>query len=560
MASHATHTKLATFIPAILIFCMFTACAPAQSEEMAEDTNSDLEFDPGTEEDREALFDHLLEITMERDAFASLPEHPLYQEHPKGIDVRAEMEQYRDDLIEADNAKDMWLVLNKLSNARKDRHLSLGTVENGLEVPDELRDSGVAPVRFLVDYEDLDNRFFFISDMGEEINHYTDANANPSLGDKVVSINDMSGEEYIEAIRPYWRYSSENRLWMRVSEIIGHKRSHVPHSEFYRDELELVMERPDGSRYEMNLPYLDSGDIAWQQYEDLDHIDWSRYFTREYPGFTRDPEMDEFETLNLFVSETDKPVVLLQWYGFRGDLPDAMDRLVEYADEQDLLDHDVIVDATRGRGGSNGAYALARLQPEKFRTTKHNLMISDLSEQWVRDWLERWEDDPPEHSRGQSLAYLKEWMQTDAMEAIENDSYYTNDVPFKGVQPHWGDATIYPAEKHFTGDMVVWLSPRGGSHLDQFAAQLKDNDLAHIMGMSTGSFSNSWSSTETLRFPTTDKPIVEYEWSMGHSIRPNGEILQYNTPDPHEYIPQTRDNIFDYYDKLTNRSLEHLGL
>ena len=552
------HIKsITTLFVALIVGLSLAACDVDDPDEPEED----LTFEMGTEEDRAALFDYLVEKTMERDAFASLPEHPVHREHPMGIDVVELMEQYRDDLVEAETEKEMWLALHKISNARKDRHLSVSTVEGGLEVPDELIQDVAAPIRFKVDYADLDDRFFFVSDLGEEIEQHMEGDVVPELGDRLVSVNEMSGSDYIEAIRPYWRYSTENRLWRRVSEIIGEKRSHVPHSEFYREDLELVLERPDGTRYEVVLPYLDPDEIDWQMYKDRDHLDWNRYHEREYPGFTREPVMDEYETLNLFVSDDDElPVVILQWYGFRGDLLDAMDRLMEYADEQNLLDYNVIVDATRSRGGSNGAYALARMQGEKFRATKHNLKVSDISQRWVENRLESWEENPPENERGQNPVYEKEWMETDAMNAFEEDRYYTNDVPFKGGQPKWADGTVKPAEKHFRGDMVVWLSPRGGSHLDQFAAQVVDNDLAHVMGMATGGFSNSWSASETLRFPTTDKPIVEYEWSMGHSIRPNGEILQYNPAEPHEYIPQTRDNMFEYRSMLLERSLEHMGL
>lgn len=543
------------------LLVLFTGCEPQPSDEApADQPDEDLTFDAGTEEDRAALFDYLVEKTMERDAFASLSEHPLYDDHPKGIDVVAGMERHRDALINAETDEKMWLALQKMSNARKDRHLSLGTVDGGLEVPDEMISDDIAPIRFLVDYSDLDHRYFFVSDLGERIDEYVEGGTVPQTGDRVVAINGMSGSEYIENIRPYWRYSSENRLWLRVSEIIGEKRSHVPHDLFYREELELVLERPGGERYQVSLPYMQPDEIDWQLHEEQDHLDWDRYFTREYPDFSREPEMDEWETFNLFISDDpQRPVVLVQWYGFRGDLRDAMDALMAYAEREDLLGHDVVVDATRSRGGSNGAYALARLQPEKFRTTKHNLMISDVSEEWVRSRLDYWQENPPEPERGQSSVNEMEWLERDVIPAIDQDYYYTNDVPFKGVQPPWGDATIEPADTHFTGDMVVWMSPRGGSHLDQFAAQVVDNDLAHMMGMASGGFSNSWSTTTTLRFPTTGRPIAEYEWSMGHSIRPNGEILQYNAAEPHEYIPWTRDNMFNYYEMLTERTLEHLG-
>lgn len=56
------------------------------------------------------------------------------------------------------------------------------------------------------------------------------------------------------------------------------------------------------------------------------------------------------------------------------------------------------------------------------------------------------------------------------------------------------------------------------------------------------------------------RPIVRYQWSLGHSLRPNGEILQYNPAQVHESILQTRDNYFDYHAMLLRRTLDRLGM
>lgn len=514
----------------------------------------------GTEEDRAALFEYLVEHTMERDAFASLPEHPLHEEHPAGIDVVAAMEQYRDDLVGAETELEMWHALRKISNARRDRHLGLSTVEGGLDLPDELDERAEAPLQFKVDYGDLNNRFFFVADLATDIEEYVEGPA-PALGDRLVTIDGRSTEEHVEAMRPHKRYSTENPLWWLIGDELtrtwdtyyGYAR-HLPREEFYGrltpEALNVELQRPDGTRYEVELPYLDP-----------DAIEWQGHTEREYPGFAPVEELTgEYDTYRgVYRPHDGTPVLIVDWFGFRGDLLDAMDHLMDYAEGQNMLDYHVIVDATRSRGGSNGAYALARLQDEQFRTTAHNLKVSDVSEEWTRSRLESWADDPPEESRGQNPAYLKAWMETDATNAFETGRYYTNDVPFKGVQPKWADRTVEPADRHFTGGLTVWLAPHGGSHLDQFAAQIVDNDLGHIMGMATGGYSNSWSTATTLRFPTTGEPIVEYEWSMGHSIRPNGEILQYNPAEPHTCVPQTRENFFDYHPMLLEKTLERIS-
>ena len=508
----------------------------------------------GTEEDRAALFEYLVEKTMERDAFASLPEHPLHREHPAGIDVIADMERYRDDLVGAETEVEMWHALWAISNARRDRHLRVYEIDEGIDVPDRLQQSLRAPIQFRPDYSDSDERFFFVGDLAADIDEHVSGDV-PELGDRLLTINGRSVEDYADAMRPYHHASTENPYWWELADEITRTRDRVPHDKFYDDELEtltLGFERPDGTRYTAELPYLDPGEIEWEGHGE-----------REYPGFAPVEELTgTYDTYRgvYRAEQGDTPALILDWAGFAGDLLEAMDHLMDYAEEQGILGHHVIVDATRSGGGSNGAYALARMQGEQFRTTAHNLKVSDLSEEWVRSRLESWAEDPPEPSRGQNSVYVKEWMETDAMGAFEEDMYYTNDVPFKGAQPKWADGTIEPADRHFTGGLTVWLSPEGGSHLDQFASQVVDNDIGHLMGMHTGGFSNSWWTSTTLEMPTTGEPIVEYEWSMGHSVRPNGEVLQYNPAEPHEQIPITRENYFEYHPMLLERTLERLDL
>ena len=46
-------------------------------------------------------------------------------------------------------------------------------------------------------------------------------------------------------------------------------------------------------------------------------------------------------------------------------------------------------------------------------------------------------------------------------------------------------------------------------------------------------------------------------WSIGHTIRPNGEILEGNPALPDEYIPITRENYLDYYDVLLSSAYQY---
>lgn len=539
-----------------------------------DDTNRDSDpghtFDPGTEEDRTRLFEYLVDITLERDAFASLADHPCYEEHPAGIDIVEEMERYREELIEADTDEKLWFALRKISNARRDRHLTVKTVDGGLTLTAD-RDRRVkVPIRFAVDYgdssefdyEDPEGWCFFVGDLSTDIERVVEG-PTPAVGDRLVAIRGCSVDEYVEEIRPYKRYSTEHALWWLIADEIGqtwdeyygHGR-HLPHSEFYGHSLEslaLELERPDGSRYGIELPFIDPDEIDWQGHGDP-----------TYPGFSPvDAGLEQFETIrDVYLPDNEDPsVILLDWYGFRRDLPETMDRLIEFAEENDLLDCHVIVDATRSRGGSRGSYALQRLQPQPHRGTFGNLKVSDAMAEWVADRIEGIESGKANPATVDDGTWQREWLETDVQRAIENDRRYTNDVPFKGAHaPKWSDGSIDPAPTHFRGGLTIWVGPHGGSHLDQFAAQVVDNNVGWMMGMPAGGYSSTWSYTETLRFPTTGAPIVEYQWSMGRSIRPNGETLQYNPAQPHECVPQRRDNYRDYHAELLERTFERLGI
>ena len=133
-------------------------------------------------------------------------------------------------------------------------------------------------------------------------------------------------------------------------------------------------------------------------------------------------------------------------------------------------------------------------------------------------------------------------------------------APFKLAHlPKDSDGILQPAPVHFRGQVAiinggVW----GGSHLDQFVAMFVDNDLAVFVGMPTGGYSNTWEGYEVLEFPDTGRPVVQFMWSIGHTIRPNGEVLEGNPAQPDTYIPLTRDNFREYHQTLLDTAMAAL--
>jgi hypothetical protein len=158
-------------------------------------------------------------------------------------------------------------------------------------------------------------------------------------------------------------------------------------------------------------------------------------------------------------------------------------------------------------------------------------------------------------------SWLLDWLETDVLQGLRAGQAYSNNVPFKLAHlPKYSDGVAEPAAFHFRGPMICFLSPQGGSHLDQFAAMVVDNDLGYTIGMPAGGYSNTWEWEETLLLPISKKPVAEFMWSIGHTIRSNGEILEGNPAQVDDYVPLTRDNYLRYYEILLFKALTHLGL
>ena len=77
-----------------------------------------------------------------------------------------------------------------------------------------------------------------------------------------------------------------------------------------------------------------------------------------------------------------------------------------------------------------------------------------------------------------------------------------------------------------------------------------DNKLGYSVGMPAGGCSNTWEWEEELKFPISGKPVARYMWSVGHTIRPNGEVMEGNSSPVDVYLPLTAENYLDYYNQL----------
>ncbi len=488
---------------------------------------------------REALFDMIVEKTMAREAWSP------HKNKVNGVSFPEAFEPFREEFISAETDEALFYAITRLSNVRYDGHLSVTPVEGGLALKEH--PPLAAPIHLMFDFSEQEPALF-VADFSADISDI-EGGERLSIGDRVVSINGVPAAEYVKSTRLYHRASTDASFKMRFVRSANVKSTLLPDA-FYRDSFDLVLKPNRGRQYSVSAPYKDPAEIEFRGVGD-----------QTYPGFEK---VLDFTSFDFYRPTDDRKVVIFDWYGFRSDIVEAMDAVMAYADREGLLDHDVIWDGTYSRGGGRGAYAIQRLQSKPFKTTFGNVRISDVIPLFIAERKEQFDRRQTMSDGSPELvgdpAWLMDWLLDDVTKGIKAGQVYSNDVPFKLAHaPKYSDGVLYPADTHFRGKMVCWLSPRGGSHLDQFAAIVADNGLCTILGMPAGGYSNTWEWEETLTWPGTEEPVVEYMWNIGHTIRPNGQVLEGNPAAVDEYIPLTAENYADYYDILMERTFEILS-
>ena len=439
----------------------------------------------------EALFDEIIEKTERREAFSEV------KETAQSYTALAEMKELRADFLASKSEADLYYALVKLSNARRDRHLSVNGVDGGLNVPEA--PALAAPILVLPDFSDLEEPSFFVARVGMEL-------SSLEPGDRIVAVNGRTIAEYVEEFTSWIRHSTAYGLYWHMARELPLIVRGVPLN-LYSETLNLTLENAAGEQYDVSLAY---GDAATHTVGP----------DPQYPGFEMVLERENFR---VHVGGNER-IVLLQWFDFEFSLiQDVMD-LMELAERDELLDHDLIIDVRGSSGGSFGAYAIQRLVSRPFRTTFGNVRVSDAGEALIERFqnLEVDEDAPDIFGLNLSRSWLRDWARTDAAEAIRRGDEYTPPTPFKLAHlPRDSGGTLQPAPVHFRGRTAIMDGPHGGSHLDQFLSMFADNDLAVVVGMPTGGYSNTWEHEEVLYFPGTDRPVAEFMWNIGHTLRPN---------------------------------------
>ncbi|MGD2067938.1 MAG: hypothetical protein PVI57_04575 [Gemmatimonadota bacterium] len=506
----------------------------------------------GTPRLREALFDTILARTARREAFSEIKNRTL------DFDPLEEMERLRNAVVRAESEDDLFHALVALSNARRDRHLSVGLLSGGLRPSftdgleswdgDDPPEPRAAPILVHPDYGESSAGYFVA-----EVALGAAREGGASVGDRIVSVDGVPVRDFEDAARPYIRHSTRAGFRWKLAEALPRRTALFPPG-FLRDSLTLTLRGAEGPERTVSLPYVDA-----------DQLSWTGLSRPRYPGFSLRWSTPTFD---LHLPDDGRRLVVLQWHRFESSsLVADVDRLVERARAGGFLDHAVIFDATRSGGGSLGAYAVQRLQSRPFRTTFGNLRISDVIQPFIdqkeAEFREGRVFDSGSPETVDDGTWLMEWIRTDLAESLARGDAYTAAVPFKNAHaPRDSDGVLEPAPVHFLGPLVVFSGPNGGSHLDQFMSIVVDNDLGYVVGMPAGGYSNTWEWEEALTYPGTPQPVVGFMWSIGHTIRPNGEVLEGNPARVHERIPLTAENGTRYYELLfeaAERYLDGLG-
>ena len=261
-----------------------------------------------------------------------------------------------------------------------------------------------------------------------------------------------------------------------------------------------------------------------------------------YPGFEL---VRAGRSFDIYLYNGNRPILLLSWKNFGLHLRQELDQLMVLAQSRNWLDHQLIVDATESDGGQAAVYALQRLSGKPFKVTFGDVKFSDISEALF--------------AGKEDQAQLHSWWREDLKAQIKEGQKYSKPVPFKlQFLPKDSDGVIQPSPVHFKGKMVVLTGPKAGSQVDQFAAMLKDNGLATLIGMPTGGYSNTWEWEELLSYPGTQQALVRFMWSVGNTLRPNGQILEGNSVEPNVLIPLSQHNFLEYKTLLLREALNYL--
>ncbi len=458
-----------------------------------------------------------------------------------GTTFEQELKKYKlkEEFAQA-NSNIEWLrAIHKLNHIRYDHHLKLS------ETYDYISEKRVtqAPIRLYADFTDDKKPFIFVANFTQAVE-----DKGVKVGDKLLAVNNIPIDEYIERLKPYLQFSTLRNMYMeKLANALVAKSTLFGPEIPQNSTVTLTLEpKGGGSSYKIELNYEGRyRNIDWKYpyvvelYRQNYSADKS-YIKSMYRDLGFSEVYDNNEDCALYINRT-KKLNLIEWYDFESVSSNARE-LVNKAQQAGTLDWDVIVDATRSSGGGGGPHIVKYLVSQPFKVTFGNVRVSDAS--WARS-----------KANGMSSS-VRRWI----LKAIDAGKDYTTNEPFKLADfPEGSDGIMRPASTRFTGKKVVLTFTLGGSQYDQFCAMLVDNNDpdVHVMGMPAGGYSNTWEWGETIRLPNGTS--IGWEYDVGHTVRKNGEALEGNPAIPHTVVPFTRDNHSTYFKDLIIKAENYLS-
>lgn len=527
----------------ILLSWAFASCKTTQLEpESTTENTISPSTSIGTIDDRQKLFDGLLEETLAVESITR-EKNVKYQQ-----DILANLKSMESEFLSANTDEELFFAIVKFRCMTRDPHLEISPVKGGLKL--HRQPSLRAPLQFSTDFSTPERPFMFLSNYTENIRELSDTEEYPGLGDKVIKVNEIAVNEYVERAKAYLRYATSEHLWMRLSTTLGLRDELYLPSWMYEDQFTVTLQGEKDREYDLSVPYLR-----------FSHMKWVSDRETLYPDFSRKLGTPSFNAY--LPRDRGKKVLVLDWKGFGNSLVRDLDELMDLAESEDLLDHDLIIDMTRSKGGSQGDELVRIISSRPYVTTFGNIKLSERSIDFVRSELEPEchrilsVKDAGEKERTQA-EWLLSWIVDDIYPRFEKGEEYSSQAPFKCMAaPYDSGGIVFPYDRHFRGRVACLFSPWSGSHVDQFAAIVADNDLATSIGMPTAGYSNTWEKEDVLFFEDSKNPIVLYTWSLGDTFCPEGKLIAGNPKPVDVFIPQTRENYKNYRNVLVERAIDH---
>ncbi len=462
----------------------------------------------GTAEQREALFDTLVNRTSRWEAWSP------FKERKNAIDYAEDAEELRDDFVNATSELDIVIALQRLSNLRQDRHLRVDE-----DFPRVTSSTTDVPIKFWPDFSSEDAAVFVV-DTATNFGSYSNQPLN--VGDQLIMINGVDVKEYYEMLVPFLRFSTYNGSLWEFAEALSVK-STIFDPALYRSDntVQYTLQRSNGSNYIISLPY-----------NNENHV-FTGVGERSLTGYKLLLQTIDVDMYVRYFEEN--IIVLLRWKDFE-DVLNTVSDVISTAKNHNILNANVIFDISESSGGSGAPNLVRILAQEPFQTTWGNVRIGDYLDDF---------------KLGFSGA-TREWLDSDVEQARANGKDYSENVPFKlQFFSKTDDGVMDPAEERFFGKIAMISGSNTGSQVDQCAAMMIDNEIPIAsFGMPCGGYSNTWEYEPYLNFPEGSDNWFEYHWNIGHTIRPNGEVLEANPALPEYPYDLTSGNFSTYYNDL----------